>query len=256
MAKILDRQIIRHFQHTEHFDRETLYAFLLELDPDITKSALYWRANDLVKREVLEQVKRGVYAISQKKVYTPLVSEKLGRLSRIVNKEFDGLDYCIWSTEWLNDFTRHQLGSFFYILEVEKDFLEEVFNAYTVQKQYRVYLNPDEEIMERYMGNDVCLVIKPLISRSPKQTTIMEGASKSHIHVPTLEKILVDIYSDPVTFYAVQGGEMDTLFENALKRYRLNFTKLLSYARRRSKYEPLTEYLQQNFSELTKDILV
>jgi hypothetical protein len=104
---------------------------LTDLDPEITESALTWRIHDLVKRKVIDQVKLGVYTISNKETYKPFVSEKLARLSKIVAKKFDQLDYCLWSTEWLNDFTRHQLGTFFYILEVEKDFVEEVFNAYS-----------------------------------------------------------------------------------------------------------------------------
>ena len=75
------------------------------------------------------------------------------------------------------------------------------------------------------------------------------------MYVPTLEKILIDVYSDAVTFYTIQGREMDTLFENALKRYQINFTKLISYARRRNKEEQIKSYLENNFGDFVKDIL-
>ena len=110
MSNIIDRQILKHFKGKEHFDKDTLSSFLTDLDPEITESALTWRIHDLVKRNVLNQVKLGVYVISDKDIYKPFVSDKLARLSKIVAKEFDELDYCLWSTEWLNDFTRHQLG--------------------------------------------------------------------------------------------------------------------------------------------------
>jgi hypothetical protein len=48
---------------------------------------------------------------------------------------------------------------------------------------------------------------------------------------------------------------MDTLFENALKRYQINFTKLISYARRRNKEELIKSYLENNFGDFVKDIL-
>lgn len=255
MSNIIDRQILKHFKGKEHFDKDTLSSFLTDLDPEITESALTWRIHDLVKRNVLNQVKLGVYVISDKDIYKPFVSDKLARLSKIVAKEFDELDYCLWSTEWLNDFTRHQLGTFFYILEVERDFVEEVFNAYSESKHYRVYLDPKEDIMERYVESEISIVIKPLISRSPKHKISLKEKPKDKIYVPTLEKILVDIYSDSVTFYAIQGSEMDTLFENALKRYQINFTKLISYARRRNKEEQITSYLENNFGDYIKDIL-
>lgn len=255
MSKIIDRQISKHFKGKGHFDRDTLSSFLTDLDPEITESALTWRIHDLVKRKVIDQVKLGVYTISNKEAYKPFVSDKLARLSKTVAKEFDELDYCLWSTEWLNDFTRHQLGTFFYILEVEKDFAEEVFNAYSESKQYRVYLDPKEDIMERYVESEISIVIKPLISRSPKQKIAVKEMSKDKVYVPTLEKILIDVYSDTVTFFAIQGSEMDTLFENALKRYQINFTKLISYARRRNKEEQIKSYLENNFGDFVKDIL-
>lgn len=255
MSKIIDRQILKHFDGKGHFDRDTLSSFLTDLDPEITEKAITWRIHDLVKRKVIDQVKLGVYTISNKEPYKPFVSEKLARLSKKVAKEFDQLDYCLWSTEWLNDFTRHQLGVFFYLLEVEKDFVEEVFNAYSESKQYRVYLDPKEDIMERYVESEISIIIKPLISRSPKQKIAIKEKSKDKIYVPTLEKILIDVYSDTVTFYALQGSEMDTLFENALKRYHINFTKLISYARRRNKEEQIKSYLENNFGDFVKDIL-
>ena len=255
MSKIIDRQISKHFKGEGHFNRYTLSSFLTDLDPEITESALTWRIHDLVKRKVIDQVKLGVYTISNKDAYQPFVSKKLARLSKIVAKEFDQLDYCIWSTEWLNEFTRHQLGTFFYILEVEKDFVEEVFNAYSESKQYKVFLDPEEDIMERYVESEISIVIKPLITRSPKQKIAINEKSKEKIYVPTLEKILIDVYSDAVTFYAIQGSEMDTLFENALKRYQINFTKLISYARRRNKEEQIKSYLDNHFGDFVKDIL-
>ncbi len=255
MSKIIDRQVAKHFKGKGNFDRATLSAFLTDLNPEITESALAWRIHNLVKRKVIDQVKLGVYTISNKAAYRPFVSDKLAQLSKIVAKEFDRLDYCLWSTEWLNDFTRHQLGTFFYILEVEKGFVEEVFNAYLETKPYRVYLDPTEDIMERYVESEISIVIKPLISRSPRQKIAIKEKSKDKIYVPTLEKMLIDVYSDAVTFYAIQGSEMDALFENALKRYPINFTKLISYARRRNKEEQIKNYLENNFGALVKDII-
>src|SRR5690606_23049079 len=193
--------------------------------------------------------------ISNSEKYVPIVSDKLAKLSKIVAKEFDELDYCLWTTEWLNDFTRHQIGTFFYILEVERDFVEEVFNAYSESSQFRVYLNPKEEIMERYIESGNTLIIKRLISRSPKQKVPIKEKSKDKINLPSLEKILVDIFSDPITFYAVQGSEMKTLYENALKRYHINFSKLLNYAKRRKKENQLKVYMNEHFGDILKDIL-
>jgi len=255
MAKFLEKQLIEVFKEKTHFDRDELFDFFRQYDTEMSESALSWRIHDLLNKNIVKQVKRGVYCISNSEKYVPSVSDKLAKLSKIVAKEFDELDYCLWTTEWLNDFTRHQLGIFFYILEVERDFVEEVFNAYSKSNQFRVYLDPKEEIMERYIESGNTIIIKRLISRSPKQKVPIKEKSKDKINLPSLEKILVDVFSDPVTFYAVQGSEMETLFENAIKRYHINFSKLLNYAKRRKKENQLKTYMSEHFGYILKDIL-
>jgi hypothetical protein len=255
MSTIIDREIATYFKDKGYFNRDALRSFLTDLIPEITENALTWRIYDLVKRKVIDQVKLGVYTISNKRTYQPYITDELAQLSKIVAKEFHGLDYSLWSTAWLNDFTRHQLGSTFYILEVEKDFVEEVFHGYSEHKEYRVFLDPKKEIMERYVGGEISIVIKPLVSRSPKKKMAFKENPEIKIEVPSLEKILLDVYSDDATFFAIKGSEMDSLFENALKRYRINFTKLLSYARRRNKEDQVKGYLMKNFVDLVPDML-
>ncbi|MFD2035179.1 DUF6577 family protein [Belliella marina] len=67
--------------------------------------------------------------------------------------------------------------------------------------------------------------------------------------------MLIDVYRNAVTCCAIRGSEMKTLFENALKRYQINFTKLISFARRENKEEQIKSYLENNFDESVKDIL-
>lgn len=255
MTKFIEKQLIEAFKERTHFDRDELFGFFKQFDPKLTETTLSWRIHDLLNKNIIKSIKRGVYSISNTKKYIPAISDKLVKLSKIVAKEFDGLDYCLWSTEWFNDFTRHQIGTFFYLLEVERDFVEEAFNAYSESKQFRVYLDPNEEIMERYVESEISIVIKPLISRSPKQKISIKPKSKDKIQVPTLEKILVDVFCDSVTFYTVQGSEMETIFENALKRYHINFSRMLNYAGRRKKEPQLKAYMSEHFGDILKDIL-
>lgn len=255
MTKFIEKQLIVTFKNETLLDRDELFAFLKQFDPQMTKTALSWRIHDLLNKNIITSVKRGVYSISNSKKYVPAISDKLVKLSKIIAKEFDDLEYCLWSTEWFNDFTQHQMGTFFYLLEVERDFVEEVFNAYSESKQFRAYLDPDEYIMERYVESETSIVIKPLISRSPKQKVSIKPKSQDKIQVPSLEKMLVDVFCDPVTFYTVQGSEMETLFENALKRYQVNFSRMLNYARRRKKEPQLKAYMSEHFGDMLKDIL-
>jgi len=255
MIKFIEKQLKETFKEENNFDRDALFNFLKQFDPEMTETALSWRIHDLLGKNIIRSIKRGVYSISNSQKYVPVISEKLVKLSKIVAKEFHNLDYCLWSTEWFNDFTRHQMSTYFYLLEVERDFVEEVFNAYSESKQFRVYLDPNKDIMERYVGGEISIVIKPLTSRSPKQKIPLKPNSKEKIYVPTLEKMLVDVFCDSVTLYMVQGSEMETLFENALKRYHINFSRMLNYARRRKKEPQLKAYMSAHFGNMLKDIL-
>ena len=255
MSRFIEKQLIEAFKERNHFDRVELIGFLKQFDATMTETALSWRIHDLLKKNIITSIKRGVYSISNSTKYVPAITDKLVKLSKIVAKEFDNLEYCLWNTEWLNDFTRHQLGTTFYLIEVERDFVEEVFNAYAESKQFRVYLNPDDDTMKRYVKSEISIVIKPLISRSPKQKILIKTKSKDTIQVPTLEKMLVDIFCDSGTFYAVQGSEMETLFENALKRYPVNFSSMMNYARRRKREPQLKAYIHAHFDDIVKDIL-
>ena len=166
MVRFIEKQLIETYKERTHFNRDELFDFLKQFDPEMTETALSWRIHDLLNKNIIKSIKRGVYSISTSKNYVPVISKNLVKRSKIVAKQFDSLDYCLWSTEWFNDFTRHQMGTFFYLLEVERDFVEEVFNAYSNSKQLRAYLNPNQHMMEKYVESEISIVIKPLISRS------------------------------------------------------------------------------------------
>ena len=61
----------------------------------------------------------------------------------------------------------------------------------------------------------------------------------------TLEKIIVDVFSEKKLFEAYQGSELLHIVNNAFKKYALNATTLLNYATRRSQRENIEGYLIQ-----------
>jgi hypothetical protein len=93
--------------------------------------------------------------------------------------------------------------------------------------------------MENYvLGSPEAIIVKTLISEAPLQNV-------QTMPVPTLEKILVDLYSDSDIFYFLQGKEMLTIFENALEKYTVNIDRLLRYAARRNRKEELQKIIAQ-----------
>ena len=91
-----------------------------------------------------------------------------------------------------------------------------------------------------------------MISRAPVQSV---SYKKNSTQIPTLEKILVDLFTDTDMFYFLQGIEKVYIFEAAIKKYTIDFSKMLSYAERRGKREELRKFLHEHLGEVVKDFI-
>ena len=132
----------------------------------------------------------------------------------------------------------HQPGKFYFIVEVENDAADSVF--YLLKKyKYSVFLKPTKELLNRYLPDDKEVwIIKSLVSESPVQN--IKG-----IQTTTLEKLLVDLFTDTDILDAQQGTEKDRIFAEALEKYIVNENKMLRYAARRRKKEQIDNYLNK-----------
>lgn len=132
----------------------------------------------------------------------------------------------------------HQPGRFYRLIEVEKDATESLF-YFLKDKNLSVYLNPSPELITRYLiGEKEPWIVKPIVSEAPIQQ--VDG-----ILTVTIEKMLVDIFCDPVIFNAQQGSELDQIFHAAFEKYTVNESKMLRYASRRRKNQELDNYLDK-----------
>ena len=130
----------------------------------------------------------------------------------------------------------HQPGRFYLLVEVEKDAIESVF-YFMKEKKYPVFVKPSRELFMRYMSDEKeSWIVKSLVSEAPIQNL-------SGVPTTTIEKMLVDIFCDDITFDAQQGSEMKTIFKEAFENYAINESKMLRYASRRRKKKELDAYL-------------
>ncbi|MBP7509129.1 MAG: hypothetical protein KA807_15050 [Prolixibacteraceae bacterium] len=253
MSKIIENRLIERFKDRDSFSRDELFEFFEYFEPDLKKGTFGWRIYDLKNKNIIKPLMRGLYAISYKPKYKPDISQDLLKLTKKINSRFEDVKYCIWETNWLNEFSQHQAIKKILIIETEKDFLDSFF--YELRKAYKgeVYLTPDEKTINYYIAESMQpIVIKRLVSRSPlcKQTE-----KKVKFYTPFLEKILVDIFSEEKLFYYSQGSELVHIFEKALKSYGINYTKLFSYATRRERNNDIKMFLINNMHYLVKDII-
>ncbi|MCP5050164.1 MAG: hypothetical protein GY940_23565 [bacterium] len=242
IANYFVKQLCQKFQPGEHITREALYDFYSQFDPGLKTGTLGWRIYDLKKKNIITPIRKGVYALSGKPPFRPGISKKMQKVSNSIKKAFPGVNYNLWTTGWLNEFTLHQAINEMVILEVEKESMPSVFYHLKDKGFKNVFLKPERDLMEKYISEErESIVIKNTISRSPVHTI-------KKIPVPALEKILVDIFCDAVLLYIFGGNEMINIYNHALDKYSVNIAMMLNYAGRRRRKEPITAFMRENLN--------
>jgi len=253
MPKIIENKLIQEFKDRGSFTREELFDFFKHFEPHLKEGTLAWRIYDLKNKNIIKPLMRGIYAISYKPKYNPVISQELYKIASRISKQFEDIKYCLWETEWLNEFSQHQSGKNMILVEVEKEFIESFFYKLKDDFKYDIFLTPDEKTINFYISeSNQTLIIRKLLTRSPigKRTE-----KKIIFQTPLLEKLLVDLFAEEKLFYLYHGGELVHIYENAIKSYAIDFTKLFSYAKRRQKEQDIKAFLTDNVPHLVKDII-
>lgn len=242
------KQLQEEFGNRKIISKEELFDFFLKTEPDLKKSTFRWRIYQLKGRKIITPISKNLFSFSYKPDFRPEIGAYEKRITSKIEKQFPGIKYCIWSTKSVSEFMLHIPGKHLTILQVEKDALEPVFEFLNVQKFGRVYIQPEEKELDRYVFDvNQSIVLQSLVSRAP----IQRVGKASTI---TLEKLIVDLFSDKDLFIAFQGSELVHIINNAFQRYSINFTKLLHYAGRRRKGKDIKLFLQEK-TDIPKVIL-
>lgn len=253
MPKITENRLIEKFKDRDAFSREELFDFYRCFEPDLKEGTFGWRIYDLKNKNIIKSIQRGYYTISYKPKHKPVISGEILKLAKVISERFENVKYCLWDTDWINEFSQHQSGKKFIIIEIEKDFVESLYYELKDSFRFDFYLNPDEKAIDFYISESQSpVIIKKLITRSPisKRTEM-----KIKFYTPLLEKILVDLFTENKLFYFYQGAELMHVYENAYKNYTLNYTKLFSYAKRREREQDIKQFMTNNMYHLVKDAI-
>lgn len=244
MSKFAEQQLKKAFSAGHSFSKKDLWELFQKLEPDLNENTFRSRIYHLRQKNILQQLDKSTYTLGVKRTFKPVLDDELIHLDKFITNSIGSEPYCIWNSSWLNQFSRHQIMRNFYIVETGKDVMQTLFFYLKDVWRREVFLNPTQEILELYAREaDMPVILRPLISRSPLQAEIPHDKIVS---VPTLEKVLVDTYTDDVLFNYVQGSELETIVEQALDKYSVNATTLLAYARRRNKEAEWKGYLESH----------
>jgi hypothetical protein len=250
MLKIIEDRLIEEFKDRASFSKEELLNFFRHFEPFLKEGTFGWRVYDLKNKNIIKSVRRGYYTISSKPKYKPVISNEIVKLAAYINERFDDVKYCIWEAQWLNEFAQHQATRKLITIEIEKDFIESLFYELKNLSRFDLYLNPDEKTLNFYISESKNpVIVRKIITRSPVEKRIEK---KVKLFTPLLEKILVDLFSEEKLYYFYQGSELIHIYENAIKNYTINFSKLFSYAGRREKEQAIRQFLTENLQHFIK----
>lgn len=227
-----------HFKSKTAFGNKDIVKFYKELEPKIKNTTVNWRVYSLVQFGILSRVGRGKFILGEGRRFVPEISSKIKSLYKKLYKKFPYLEICIWNTSVLNELMIHQPGRFYTLVEAEKDTNESIF-YFLKENNKNVFIDPTSDILSRYASSEKeAIIVKPLVSEAPMQKI-------QSVNTITIEKMLVDIFSDETTFAAQQGSEMQTIFKNAFEKYTVNENKMIRYADRRGKKKAFNNYLNK-----------
>lgn len=232
--------LISYFNNHNIITREDLFTFFSQYYHELKETTFRWYIHDLKKNGTLYSPQRGLFELSfSKSAYQPYIYEQILIINNIVNQEFNNMAYCLWSTDWFNEFSIHQTSKFSIIVEVEKDLVNNIFYKLQDKGIKDVFINPDSNIFDNYISDkDITVIVKPLVTKSPLQ-------KYKNIMIPKIEKLLVDLFCEKYILMAYQGYEMKTIFKNVINTYNLNYSTLFNYAKRRKKEDGLKQYLHK-----------
>lgn len=237
------------FKNKTVFTLDELRGYYRRIDSDFKETTFKWRIHNLKQKELIRNVRRGVYTFLARPPYQPVISPGLKKKYKEIKEEFPYSKYCIWETRWLNEWMLHQPGNFMTLIEVEKEAAQSVF--YFLQTRHKkgdIYFKPSKKEIEHYISvKQESIIVKALVTQSPVK-------EENGICVPRLEKVLVDLFVDKPLFIAYHGEELAHIFENVYNRFPINLSTLFRYAHRRKRKEQLKNFLLK--SKIIPDELI
>jgi hypothetical protein len=229
--------VINILEQAEMLSKTKLMKKISELFPELPESTINWRLHKLKTEGKIQSPHYGTYSLKTNENFTPVLTSSIKRLYNRIHKEFPDIQLCVWETKWFDEFLPQPADNNYIVAEVEKEYLEVVYNSLTDLSK-KIFLDPDSEILSRYISNiKDAIIIKPIISESPSMEI-------DNIRIAVLEKLLVDFLAETEKpFPFLKKVDMSELFKTVIKKYNLSDSKMKRYSKRRSQHLTLTQLL-------------
>lgn len=220
------------------FNFEDFFMTNLDNGCPLGEEAMRKRLRGLVKSGEVVRVGRNAYCVSGKKMssYRHEYSEEACTAAQTIQEAFPAVAFTIFELVQLNEFVNHQLAHNVLFLSVEDDIINFVFELLKEQFPGKVLLDPTAKLYYQYWY-DGMIVLNKLVTEAPRG---IEDAW--HIR---LEKMLVDLVSDPLLQEVISKSEYPAIFEGAFSGYVIDESCLFRYAKRRGAEKRLRELIRE-----------
>lgn len=205
----------------------------------VSLSVINATLSKMTKQGKLARIGHGIYEINNTlETFSPEVSQNAKDTYKLLREQFPFTRFCIYEGNWISGFMHHIAPNHSLYIEVERYADEAVFE-FLKSNSRNAYHKPDANFIYKYIDlkEDNCIV-KILTSQSPLRT-------KDGIVIPTLEKLLVDMYCDK-DFSYLQGSEYYRIMAGVQDHYSINRNTLLRYASRRNVTEQIDKILNES----------
>ena len=201
-----------------------LFAKANETEKDAIRKAL----TRFVDKGEIFRAGRGVYGFFCKSVYTPKLNEQTKRLSEILIENFPYLDFTITDTSFFAEFMNLQPFATVLLIETKESAIIPIISNFQKQN-INSYAQKDYPKIERYIKSDVLILLRAYFASNPNPIKC------GKVKYASLEKILVDLVCDTDIFGQYQASELENIYQNAIAKYAVNYSKLLKYAKARNR---------------------
>ena len=239
------------FQDGKVFDKKSFRDAVRESDPGCSEASISWMLVTLRKQGILASAGFGKYYVvldvsSHKKEYQYPHSREYMDIEKTISDRFPLICFQMWELIQMNDFVNHQIAKNVIIVEVENMLTDTVYDLLRENHPYTM-LQPDIDAFYIQRGPGTDIVVQKLLTEAP-------SPGENHSCVP--EKILVDLLSKKLSGCLIQRSEYHWIYDEIFRKYKIDETKMLRYARRRNLYDTLLDFLntQTDVKLLTKEI--
>lgn len=201
-------------------------------DTGLDRKILWDYLSQLKAGKVIFDAGYGCYSSVEKVFILPTVA-RAQDIMQFIKKEFPLVtDFVVWDTKALQSFYHHTQTHHITFVEIDKDVFPSVYDKAYLKFQNVLREHRSKVFFESFDVTHDPVVMRGLVSRSPRAG-----------HVPSLEKILIDMFMDLEKYNYI--GRMDYLeiWRELIQEYRMDIRLVHGYSKRRKCLEGIFSQL-------------